>query len=303
MQKEISDLTEQLNSMTATQKHLHKENVNLRKSIKHKQSELEKLQRESTKNDLQRARNAEFEETVTLEKNRNEKLSEEIRKLKTRLSSEKQELLQAQQHADGLQVGLDETRTQLQASSTQVHSLQRDLKEKEEENDSMHRTLQRFMKEQQDTLEEMEELKKELSSKERDQQETRNRLQKQSTTLYQQKEEEISRLTRELQEMTIAKEELKMDNESLREQLKRVQADIADHQVRVKEMEQTLVTQQEEKSVEKEAHTETVSFSNHSGFGACILHCKIIADTKQHYVLYLYTDTRPAESYCHTWQR
>lgn len=267
MRREMVELTARLESMTNTQKKVHKENVDLRRSFKQKESELERSLQETisrSSHDELRAECDALQEELTAEQGVSAEKSAEIEKLRKKNSSLKQELLQTQRKSDTIQAELDGVNRNLETSSQHIHSLQRELQEKEMANKSTHQTLQKFIKEQQETLEENEELKRELSAREQNQKaakETHDRLRKQSTSLehhQQQKEKEIAEVTRQLRESKETVTGLQMDKESLADQLKRIQEDIGGYQVRIREMEQSVTRREEELSAERQSHTKRV---------------------------------------------
>ena len=265
----MGELTKQLDTTTTTQEQVHKDNVTLRRSFKQKERELENSQQgmiSQSAHDELRVQNDELQETLAAEQRANASKAAEIQRLKTTNSSLKQELLQTQQKTDGIRAELDEMSGKVETSSKQVHSLQRELQEKERGNESLHQTLQKFISEQQETLEENAALKRELASKELDQKtakQSHDRLRKQSTSLQhqqQQRERELTELTRQQQEVNEAMAGLRMDKESLTEQLKRAQEEVGGWQVTVRGMKQSLTSQREEHAAEKQSQEQRVSF-------------------------------------------
>ena len=264
MRKEMKDLTTQLENMTVTEKRIHTDNIKLRKSFKQKESEL----KETVPRNLHEKLRAEFEELqemLATEQKGSVTQQADIDKLKKKNESYKLELQQMRKRSNDLQNELREVNDKLENSSQHIHSLQKDLQEKDLANQTTHRTLQKFIEEQQETLEENRELKHELALREQSQKEekqTRDRLRKHSTTLQnlqQKKEREMEDITRELQLSRDAVRGLQLDKESLNEQLKKIQENAGHYLVKVKEMELALSNQEKEQVTERQSQSHTVS--------------------------------------------
>ena len=260
---EMKRLTGNLESMTATQTKVHRENVNLRRSIKQKESEIQDTRRDTvslvTHNKL-KERCDELEKSLTAEQQSHAKETEKLRKAVTK---HKQETQQLKKELETTQGELEEEKEKLDTTSQQIHSLQQDLHEKDLENQNAHQTLQKLIKEEQEAQEENRELKRQLSLKEENQKTVRDRLRKESSSLQQQKEErdrELAAVTRELQELREVEKGLQLDKESLSEQLKRIQEEVGGYQVRLGEMELVVEKQKEEKTSEWDTQHEKVLY-------------------------------------------
>ena len=247
-------LTGKLESMTATQTKVHRENVSLRRSIKQKEGEIQETRRDTvaltTHNQLK-------EKCDELEKSLAAEQQAHVEKLRKVTDKDKHKIEQLGQELETAHGELEEVKEKLETTLQQVHSLQRDLHEKELENQNTHQTLQKLIKEEQEAQEENRELKRQLSLKEENQNTMRNRLHKESTSLARQKEEregELAAVTRELQESREVEKGLQLDKESLSQQLKRIQEEVGGFQVRLLEMEQFMETGKQQVTTEQEAN-------------------------------------------------
>lgn len=263
MCKEMKDLTTRLEETTVTEKRVHTDNVKLRRSFKQKASELKETVPRNTHEKL-RAEFEELQEMLATEQEVGAGRQAEIEKLKKKNESYKHELQQMRKRSDDLQNELDEVNDKLETSSQHIHSLQKDLQEKDLANQTTHRTLQKFIEEQQETLEENRELKHELALREQSkkvEKQTQDRLRKHSSTLQnlqQKKEGEMEDITRELQSSRETVRGLQLDKESLAEQLKRIQENVGQYQVKIKEMELALSNQEREQVTERQSQSQMV---------------------------------------------
>lgn len=265
MRREIEKLNGRLQSMSTTQKKLNQENISLRESLKQKERKNERSLQEAVSHcDQLKVQCNELHEALAAEQSTSAEIAAEMEGLKKMNSNIKQELFRVQQRAAGMQTELDEANEKVEISSQHVHSIQKELQEKEMANNKMHETLQKFIEEQQETLEMNEELKRELSMQEQGQKaakQKQERLRKQSTSLQhqnKQKEKELTDIIRQLHESQETVTGLQMDKESLSEHLKRIQQDVGTYQVRLKEMEQSLIKHEEELTAERQSHTNIV---------------------------------------------
>lgn len=268
MRRELEKLNARLDSMSTTQKKLNNENISLRESLKQKEIVNERsLQQAVADCDQLKVQCSELQELLAAEQTASAEIAGEMERTKKMNGNLKQELFQVQQRAADIQTELDEANEKVERSSQHVHSIQEELQEKEMANKKMHETLQKFIEEQQETLEMNEELKRELSKQEQSQKtakQKQEKLRKQSTSLqyqHQQKEKELTDVVRQLHESQETIAGLQMDKESLSEHLKRIQQDVGTNQVRLKEMEQSLIKQEEELAAERQSHTNIVSYS------------------------------------------
>ena len=255
----MKELTDKLQSMTATQKKIHNENVNLRRSLKQKEGKIEETHHNtvplSTHNTL-KEKCDELEKSLAAEQQSHVK---ETKKLRKANEEDKQELEQLRQELQTTRGELEEVKERLETTSQQVHSLQQDLQEKELENQSIHKTLQKLMQEEQEAQEENRELKQQLSLKEEKQNTMRDRLSKESSSLRQQREEregELASVTRELQKLREVEKGLVLDNESLSEQLKRIQEEVGGYQYQVRLGETEAIVENEKQQMTTEQETQ-----------------------------------------------